>query len=109
MGVLLTLADELRAHRLGCPNQGAATRGRLSRSIGLAVCGDYLYIVLAAQHFRHRLLDRRSGGVILELLLNSFHVGRVGVLQRERAVTLLSPRARTKQRPQVEALALAAS
>ena len=109
MGVLLTLADELGAHRLGRPNEMTATRGRLTWSIGLAVCGDDPYIVLAPQHFRHRLLNRRSGGVILELLLNSFHVGRVGVLQRKRAVTLLSPRARTKQRPQVEALALAAS
>ena len=92
MGILLTLANELGAHRLGCTNEMAATRRRLSWAIRLAARGNNLYIVLAPQHFRHRLLDRTPGAVILELLLHSFHVRGVGVFQCERAVPQLSSR-----------------
>ena len=109
MGILLTLADELGAHRLGCTDEMAATRRRLSWTIRLAARGNNLYIVLASQHFRHRLLDRTPGAVILELLLNPLHMRGMGVLERKRAFPLYSLRSHPKQRPQVKPPALTTS
>lgn len=109
MEILLTLADELGAHLLGCTDEMAATRGRLSWAIRLAARGNNLYIVLAPQHFRHRLLDRTPGAVILELLLDPLHMRGMGVLERKRAFPLYSLRSHPKQRPQVKPPALTTS
>jgi hypothetical protein len=103
------LADELGAHRLGCPDEMAATRGRLSWAIRLSACGNNLYIVLAAQHFRHRLLDRTPGAVIMELLFDPLHMRGMGVLERKRAFPQNSLRAGPKQRSQVKPPAFTAS